>query len=171
MKATGVVRRIDDLGRIVIPKEIRKNFKINEGDSIEVFVDNEGIILKKYSLLDNMLDLATKLVESFSKIYNKNILVTDKERVVVCSKNLFNDYSDKELSTSIKDKISFREEYYSKDNSNIVLNSTNTSEYFLVPIIVDSDSIGSVILVDNDIVDKDKDVIRFIDSILIKNIE
>ena len=74
MKATGVVRRIDDLGRIVIPKEIRRNFKINEGDSLEIFVDSVGIILKKYSLLDNMVKNATILVDSVAKIYQKNIL-------------------------------------------------------------------------------------------------
>ena len=71
MKATGVVRRIDDLGRIVIPKEIRRNFKINEGDSLEIFVDSVGIILKKYSLLDNMVQNATILVDSVAKIIKR----------------------------------------------------------------------------------------------------
>ena len=86
MKATGVVRRIDDLGRIVIPKEIRRNLKINEGDSLEIFVDSSGIILKKYSLLDNMSEISASLVNVARKIYGKNIVITDKERVIAVSK-------------------------------------------------------------------------------------
>ena len=78
MKATGVVRRIDDLGRIVIPKEIRRNFKINEGDSIEIFVDNNGIVLKKYSLLDDMVEIASNLVDVVRKIYGKRHLISSK---------------------------------------------------------------------------------------------
>ena len=58
MKATGIVRRIDDLGRIVIPKEIRKNLRIKEGDNLEVFVDGEDIILKKYSMMNKINDLS-----------------------------------------------------------------------------------------------------------------
>ena len=58
MKSTGVVRRIDDLGRIVIPKEIRRTLRIKEGDNLEVFVDNEDIVLKKYSMMNKINDLA-----------------------------------------------------------------------------------------------------------------
>ena len=72
MKATGVVRRIDDLGRIVIPKEIRRSLKINDGDSLEIFVDTNEVILKKYSLLDDMVDLSKKLVNTVKKVYNKS---------------------------------------------------------------------------------------------------
>ena len=54
MKATGIVRRIDDLGRVVIPKEIRKNLRIKDGENIEIFIDGENIILKKYSVLDKI---------------------------------------------------------------------------------------------------------------------
>ena len=108
MKATGVVRRIDDLGRIVIPKEIRRSLKINEGDSLEIFVDTNEVILKKYSLLDDMVDLSKKLVNTVKKVYNKNILVTDKEKVIATTKELSKDYLDKFLTSNIQDKINNR---------------------------------------------------------------
>jgi len=171
MKATGVVRRIDDLGRIVIPKEIRRNFKINEGDSIEIFVDNNGIVLKKYSLLDDMVELSSKLVDVFKKIYNKNIIITDKEKVIASSKELKNNYLNKELVNSIKEKIENRNEYFSNSSINLVIDGDFIDSCFLIPIIANSDLLGSVILIDNNITDNDKDLIRFINSILIKNIE
>lgn len=171
MKATGVVRRIDDLGRIVIPKEIRRNFKINEGDCIEIFVDNNGIILKKYSILDDMMEVTSNLVDAVKKIYDKNIIITDKERVIATVKNLKNNYLDKELTSNIKDKIYDRIEFLSNDNSLIIIDNDIVTNYFLVPIIANSDSVGSVILIDDYINDEDKNLVRFITSILIKNVE
>lgn len=171
MKALGVVRRIDDLGRIVIPKEIRRNFKINEGDSIEIFVDNNGIILKKYSLLDDMVEVASDLVDVVRKIYGKNVIITDKERVIASVKDLRKEYFDKELTSTIKEKIEDRSEYLSSSDSLIVLDSESLVNYFLVPIIADSDSLGSVILIGDDITSEDKNLVRFITSILIKNVE
>lgn len=170
MKATGVVRRIDDLGRIVIPKEIRRNFKINEGDSLEIFVENNGIVLKKYSLLDDMVESAFDLVEVVLKIYHKNIIITDREKVIAASKNLGKDYYDKELSSIIKEKIDNRSESLSIDDT-LITTENSSSPYFLIPILVNSDSLGSVILLDSNIQEEDKTLIRFITSILVKKIE
>lgn len=171
MKATGVVRRIDDLGRIVIPKEIRRNFKINEGDSLEIFVDNNSIVLKKYSLLYDMVELSSKLVDIFKKIYNKNIVITDKEKVIASSKELKKDYLNKELVNSMKEKIEDRNEYLSNNSINLVVNGNLVESCFLIPIIANSDSLGSVVLIDSEITESDKNLVRFINSILIKNIE
>ena len=171
MKATGVVRRIDDLGRIVIPKEIRRNFKINEGDSLEIFVDSNGIILKKYSLLDDMVEVALDLVEIVRKVYGKNVIITDKEKVIAAVKELNKQYLDKNLTNSIKDKIEDRSEFFNQESSLIIVDGESIFNYFLVPIIANSDSLGSVILIDDDINDEDKNLVRFITSILIKNIE
>lgn len=171
MKATGVIRRIDDLGRIVIPKEIRKSFKINEGDSLEIFVDNNQIILKKYSLLDNMVIMANKLVESVKATYRKNILITDKNNVIACSNELSNNYLNSELVNSIKDKLQSREEFLSQVPSNIITKLDLMESYFMVPIIVNSDCIGSVIMIDDNFSDEDRSLIRLIASILIKNVE
>ena len=82
MKATGVVRRIDELGRIVIPKEIRKNFRIKEGENIEIFIEDENIILKKYSTLFNLKEITSILVKSFNQITNLNIIITDNSNIM-----------------------------------------------------------------------------------------
>ena len=171
MKATGVVRRIDDLGRIVIPKEIRKNFKINEGDSLEIFVDSAGIILKKYSLLDNMVQNATILVDSVAKIYQKNILITDREKIIAVSKEFQKQFLNKELANNVKEKIDNRCEFYNDGNSYIVVDEANNTPSFLVPILVDSDSLGSVILISGEITDDDKVLVKLIASILVKIVD
>lgn len=171
MKATGVVRRIDDLGRIVIPKEIRRNFKINEGDSLEIFVESNSIIFKKYSLLDDMVENAFDLVDAVFKVYDKNIIITNKEKVIASPKNLNNDYNDKELSSIVKEQIQNRSEFLSNEDSLIVINGPSSSSYFLIPILINSDSIGSVILLDTNIQEEDKNLVRFITSILIKRID
>jgi len=171
MKATGVVRRIDDLGRIVIPKEIRRNFKINEGDSIEIFVDNNGIILKKYSLLDDMVEIALNLVDVVRKIYGKNLIITDKERVIASVKELKSEYLGKELTNTIKERIEDRSESLSNGDSLVITDSESLVNYYLVPIIANSDSLGSVILIGDDITSDDKTLVKFITSILIKNVE
>ena len=170
MKATGVVRRIDDLGRIVIPKEIRRSFKINEGDSLEIFVDNNGIILRKYSFLDDMVEESLQLVEVIKKVYGKNIVITDKERVIAAVKDLNKEYFGKELTSNIKEKIENRSEVINQDSS-IIIHGENLSNFFLVPIIANSDSLGSVILIDSNITDEDKSLVKFVTAILVKNIE
>lgn len=166
MKEIGVIRRIDDLGRVVIPKEIRRNFHIIEGDSLEVFVDKDSIILKKYSLLDNILENSLILVDIFYKIYKKNILITNKEKVISVSKNKI-EYLNKDLTSNIKEKINERCEFTST-NKSLIIQDGKVVSYFLVPILVNSDSIGSVIIFDEDIIDKDRDISRFIAQILVK---
>ena len=164
---TGIVRRIDNLGRIVIPKEIRKTLKVNEGDSLEIFVDNNVVMLKKYSELDNLLELSSKLVDVFYKTYKKNILITDKDKVIVTSKKLENEYLNRPLSSVIRENILDRSEHLSSDS--IIVNG-KIDNYFLIPIITNSDLVGSVVLLefdDNNL----KDTCRLISNILIKNIE
>ena len=78
MKATGVVRRIDDLGRIVIPKEIRRNLRIREGDSLEIYTDsNEAIILKKYSHIESINNFIAQYAEAVFASSNREIIITD----------------------------------------------------------------------------------------------
>ena len=163
MKATGVIRRIDDLGRIVIPKEIRKNLKISEGDSLEIYVDDSNVIFKKYSILDNMISFSTKLADSFYKVYNQGIIITDKDKIIATSKNMIT-YLSKELASSIKDKISSRKEISELG----VITLDLETKYYISPIIVNSDAIGSIIVLD-DVVDKK--TIDLLNTIFIKELE
>ena len=83
MRATGIVRRIDSLGRIVIPKEIRRTMQIREGDSLEIYVESGGdIILKKYSTIDELGKYAQNYANLLSKIVNIPVIILDRERVV-----------------------------------------------------------------------------------------
>ena len=88
MKATGVVRRIDDLGRIVIPKEIRRNLRIRDGESLEIFVDGDNIVLKKYSIMKNIDEYASNLVDSLYSLVKKSVVITDCDSVIACSGNV-----------------------------------------------------------------------------------
>ena len=86
MKATGVVRRIDDLGRVVIPKEIRKTLRIKEGDPLEIFTDREGqVILKKYSPIGELSEFATEYAETLSKTTGHIACITDKDTIIAVS--------------------------------------------------------------------------------------
>ena len=78
MKTTGIIRRIDELGRIVIPKEIRKNLRIKNGESLEIYLENDSIILKKYSQIESLKNVSIDYVEAFNQIIKHNIIVTDR---------------------------------------------------------------------------------------------
>ena len=107
MKATGIVRRIDDLGRIVIPKEIRRTLHIRETDPMEIFTDAEGqIILKKYSPIGDISTFAGKYAESLSDATGMTVCITDREQVIAASgddkKNLMNKPVTKELNQAME---------------------------------------------------------------------
>lgn len=109
MKATGVVRRIDDLGRIVLPKELRRTMRIKEGESLEIFIDgNDQIILKKYSPVQSVNDFVTEFVESLYVTNKKDIIVTDNEKVVAYASNTNKDLVGKKISIQLQEKISRR---------------------------------------------------------------
>src|SRR5690625_1604622 len=83
MKATGIVRRIDDLGRVVIPKEIRRTLRIREGDPLEIFVDREGeVILKKYSPISELGHFATEYAEALFDSLHEPVLICDRDEII-----------------------------------------------------------------------------------------
>ena len=135
---------------------------------LEIFVDDSSVVLKKYSMLDNMLELADKIVSIFYRIYKKNIIITDKEKVIASSKNIENIYLNNNLSNFIKESINKRLEVV---NNNSIINRINVDKYFLLPIIVNSDAIGSIIMINDIIDDNDKNILRLINAILVKNVE
>lgn len=151
MKATGVVRRIDDLGRIVIPKEIRKTLRIKEGTPLEIFTEKEGnIILKKYSPIGELTNFSEQYVNSLYNVTSLISIVTDKDSVIAVSgttkKNLLEMPISEELEKII-DKREPTQSSSSKPVSIVEQSSINNNEKIIVPIISDSEVIGSVILV------------------------
>ena len=146
MKQTGVTRKIDELGRIVIPKEIRKNLGIRDGESLEIYTSDDSIILKKYYEVKKLEDVCDKLCEMIKNIYDVNILITDREKVVSSS---ISNYKDKLLDKDLIELIDERELLISdKLLTKKIGNDEVYGYYTVVPIVASSDSLGLVIIVD-----------------------
>ncbi len=146
MKQTGVTRKIDELGRIVIPKEIRKNLGIRDGESLEIYTSDDSIILKKYYEVKKLEDVCDKLCEMIKNIYDVNILITDREKVVSSS---ISNYKDKLLDKDLIELIDGRELLISDKLLTKKLGNDEVIGYYtVVPIVASSDSLGLVIIVD-----------------------
>lgn len=158
MKATGVVRRIDDLGRVVIPKEIRKTLRIKEGDPLEIFTDKEGeVILKKYSPIGELSEFAAGYAETLAKTTGHIACITDKDTVIAVSGTSKKEFYEQGISEELEKIMDEKENYASRDNNNISIPITKNDKLerkynsqIVYPIISDGDAIGSVILLSKD---------------------
>ena len=158
MKATGVVRRIDDLGRVVIPKEIRKTLRIKEGEPLEIFTDREGqVILKKYSPIGELSEFATGYAETLSKTTGHIACITDKDTIIAVSGGSKKEFLEQDVSQELEKLMEDKEVYTSKDNSDMAMpitrNDTNEKKnksQIVYPIISNGDTIGTVILMSKD---------------------
>ena len=154
MKATGVVRRIDDLGRVVIPKEIRKTLRIKEGDPLEIFTDKEGeVILKKYSPIGELSEFATEYAETLAKTTGHIACITDKDTVIAVSGGAKKEYLEQSISDELEKILEDKENYTSKENNDLAVPITKNdnkerrfNSQVVYQIISDGDVIGSVIL-------------------------
>ena len=158
MKATGVVRRIDDLGRVVIPKEIRKTLRIKEGDPLEIFTDREGqVILKKYSPIGELSEFATGYAETLAKTTGHIACITDKDTIIAVSGGSKKEFLEQDVSRELEKLMEDKEVYTSKENSDMAMpitkNDTNEKKnksQIVYPIISNGDTIGTVILMSKD---------------------
>ena len=117
MKATGVVRRIDDLGRVVIPKEIRRTLRIKEGDPLEIFTEKAGeIILKKYSPIGELSEFASEYAETLTKTTGHIACITDKDTVIAVSGAPKKDLLEHNISIQLEKIMDDQEKYISKEN-------------------------------------------------------
>lgn len=109
MKATGIVRRIDELGRVVIPKEIRRTLRIREGDPLEIFTDREGeVILKKYSPIGELGDFAKEYAESLQLALGMTAAVCDKDTVIAASGPCRRELIDKPIHSDLEELMDRR---------------------------------------------------------------
>ena len=149
MKATGIVRRIDDLGRVVIPKEIRRTMRIREGDPLEIYTDREGeVIFKKYSPMGEMNDFATQYAETMHKTCGLDVAICDRDGVVACSGLPRKEFHDKALSEEMSRILEGRSLYLHKNGDRKLPLSDGDSEYFVscaMPIITEGDVTGCVV--------------------------
>lgn len=157
MKATGIVRRIDDLGRIVIPKEIRRTMRIREGDPLEIFTDREGeVILKKYSPINELGEFSTEFAESLYESLGFDCIITDRDTSVALGGASKKEYLDKRITTDLEMIIEKREIYNSSETDRVIRVSAEESDedkylsQIIIPIVSQGDPIGSIILMSKD---------------------
>lgn len=158
MKATGIVRRIDDLGRVVIPKEIRRTLRIREGDPLEIFTDKEGeVILKKYSPIGELGDFATQYAESLHKASGHITCIADKDTIIAVSGASKKEFLEKSLSPDlervIEEKTTLLVRSPEEKTISILADETGDRKYtsqVVSPIISEGDPIGAVILLSTD---------------------
>lgn len=150
MKATGIVRRIDDLGRVVIPKEIRRTLRIREGDPLEIFVDREGeVILKKYSPINELGHFAKEYAEALYDSLQVPVIISDRDEVIAVAGESKKDYLNKIVSSEITKAIENRTTVFVDETKTIEIldgNEVDLESYCVCPIIANGDPIGCVLL-------------------------
>ena len=145
---TGIIRRIDELGRIVIPKEIRKKLRIDNGESLEILIEDDNIILKKYSPVESLNDVVNKYVDIFSQVIKCNIIVVDRKKVIGVSSNIKKQYQDKDITEFTLRSIDRRDNCVERQKKefNFVEQQTDSGYYSFSSIVNNGDAIGAVII-------------------------
>ncbi|NLC76245.1 MAG: stage V sporulation protein T [Clostridia bacterium] len=160
MKATGIVRRIDDLGRVVIPKEIRRTLRIREGDPLEIFVDREGeVILKKYSPIGELGDFAKEYADSLHEAIGHIACITDRDSIIAVAGAPKKEFLNKPIGPVVEKVIEERKSVLINDPGqhnlckNCITADDEECKYtaeVIAPIIAEGDPIGAVILCSKD---------------------
>lgn len=150
MKATGIVRRIDDLGRVVIPKEIRRTLRIREGDPLEIFVDRDGeVILKKYSPISELSDFAKEYAEALYDSLGNAVLICDRDSYIAVAGVSKKDYLNKNISDLVEKTLEDRSSALITQSGDISIvdgNTESVSSYTIGPIVANGDPIGAVVI-------------------------
>ena len=160
MKNTGIIRKIDELGRIVLPKELRKALNINSGDDFQITIDDHIILLEKYSKLENFEDRIKEIISCFYSEKNKiYISINDK---------LIN--NGEKITNVVSNIINTRKLYYiNKVERNIIANNTIVEgRLVILPIVLNSDLLGSIIVISHDSIDRIIEIAKIINNIIKK---
>jgi AbrB family transcriptional regulator, stage V sporulation protein T len=154
MKATGIVRRIDDLGRVVIPKEIRRTLRIREGDPLEIFVDRDGeVILKKYSPISELGDFAKEYAEALYDSLGSAVLICDRDAVIAIAGGSKKEYLNKNVSELVEKVMDERSSILHAQQGQAELvegHEEEFSSYTMSPIVANGDPIGAVVIFSKD---------------------
>ncbi|SET78762.1 transcriptional regulator, AbrB family [Oceanobacillus limi] len=150
MKATGIVRRIDDLGRVVIPKEIRRTLRIREGDPLEIFIDREGeVILKKYSPINELGNFATEYAQALFDSLHFPVIICDRDEIIAVAGESKKDYLNQNIGQQLEKAIENRSVITETEAKNVEILQGKEEElnaYCLSPIIANGDPIGCVMI-------------------------
>ena len=179
MRATGIVRRIDDLGRVVIPKEIRKTLRIREGDPLEIFTAKDGeVILKKYSPIGELNEFSQEYAETLGETLGCGIVVTDLDSIIAISKLAKKDYKENSISDELEQLIENREIKSGKDSKLVPLYKDDPMEYtsqIIMPIVSSSgDCIGSITIVskeENSLSESEEKILKIAANFLGKQVQ
>ena len=147
MKATGIVRRIDDLGRVVIPKEIRRTLRIREGDPLEIYTDRDGeVIFKKYSPMGEMGAVSAELAEAMARTAGMSCAICDRDAVIAAAGGVKKDILERSISSELE-QLMERRECYERGPEVLVSSQDGCAVVAEAPIITDGDVSGCVAFV------------------------
>ena len=156
MKATGIVRRIDDLGRVVVPKEIRRTLRIREGDPLEIFTDRNGeVILKKYSPIGELHKISCEYAESLSSVTGYTVCIADTEQIIALSGSGKKLLAEKGITSEMRKVMETRKSFVAGrgEKTHVKITDAQMQEYTdqaISPIICEGDVIGAVILLNKE---------------------
>ncbi len=147
MKATGIVRRIDDLGRVVIPKEIRRTMRIREGDPLEIFTERDGeVIFKKYSPMGELSDFAGQICDSLFKTTGSTAAICDRDSIIAAAGGSRKELLDKRISAQLEDIMEKRGVYTAEHRATLpVCEAGEMSISVAAPILSAGDVLGCVV--------------------------
>lgn len=176
MKATGIVRRIDDLGRVVIPKEIRRTMRIREGDPLEIFTDAGGeVIFKKYSPIGEISPFAAQCAEALSEATRLGILICDRDHCIAAAGISKKEVLERRVTPVLEDVMEKRKTVVFENESHPALEGVGRKMCVASPIIISGDISGAVVMVESDTLSKssesDEKLVRVAAAFLGKQME
>ncbi|MBR3229894.1 MAG: AbrB/MazE/SpoVT family DNA-binding domain-containing protein [Bacilli bacterium] len=156
----GIVRRIDNLGRIVIPKEIRDTLRIKNGDSLEINIEGEIVTLKKYSELNNIIEIETIIANLLRETLKKDVLITNTDKYIIGTKH---EYINKKITNELLEIL---------ENRQMIIQKSKDQNTLINPIIINGDVIGSIIIISKEEIEENQiKTVTLLSNFLIKYIE
>ncbi len=176
MKATGIVRRIDDLGRVVIPKEIRRTMRIREGDPLEIFTDAGGeVIFKKYSPIGEISPFAAQCADAMSEATRLGILICDRDHCIAAAGISKKEVLERRVTPMLEDIMENRKTMVFEDEVHPALEGVDRKMCVAAPIIISGDVSGAVVMVQSDTLSRssesDEKLVRVAAAFLGKQME
>ncbi|MBE6683387.1 MAG: AbrB/MazE/SpoVT family DNA-binding domain-containing protein [Ruminococcaceae bacterium] len=151
MKATGIVRRIDDLGRVVIPKEIRRTMRIREGDPLEIYTENDGsVVFRKYSPIGELSRVSAEYAEAINRTSGIPIAICDRDNVIAVAGVSRKDYLEKPISNGLSGVLTSRKSYSAEKGTSLTVTDNGSEISYLSPIVSDGSVIGAVMSLKRD---------------------
>jgi len=144
MKETGIVRRIDELGRVVIPKEIRRTMKFREGEALEIYTEGDTVMLRRFSMLNNIVDVAENYAAALSNTIGEPVIICDCEKVVAEGKA--KRLADFQVSNELHEVLNNRQAVILDEHNKLDFDGIESNSQIICPIVSDSELVGGVLM-------------------------